>query len=267
MLWDKFLQLLHIPLGLGQSGLGEIHWVTRHGDAHIVALWILTEDSKDRKVGGKKTNKQNELTCTKKVLEAKYSMAFIIQNPFHIHFMSNGVWVSINSICVFANMSYVITHIMENHPYKWKEHRLDLLEKTGFRMSLSLTNTSDSCAAGKSLYFLCTYMLYINIITSTITQLLLLLLSGAYMVHLCNLRLVSTVCKCNKMCFSATQYLELVDTISCCMRGQRLKTKLGAKYSLLAWSLHPVWLLSRQICERIVDAASHPTLSQHCHRF
>lgn len=47
VLRDELLQLLHVPLGLGQGGLGEAHRVAGHGDAHVVSLGILRVNTGD----------------------------------------------------------------------------------------------------------------------------------------------------------------------------------------------------------------------------
>lgn len=41
MAFDELLQLLHIPAGLLQGDAGEVHWMSRHGDAHVEPSGIL----------------------------------------------------------------------------------------------------------------------------------------------------------------------------------------------------------------------------------
>lgn len=41
MAFNELLQLLHIPAGLLQGDAGEVHWVSRHRDAHVEPSGIL----------------------------------------------------------------------------------------------------------------------------------------------------------------------------------------------------------------------------------
>lgn len=204
MFWNEFLQLLNIPLGLGKSGLREIHRVTRHGDAHIVTLCILQEETE--------TKRQTKRHCWK-------------TEPIHLqkHTYRNSHLEDFELIRSFLDVHIVkfgyignVTCIAKLKPYlKCQKAFILLASRWCTSASLHLLLYSLNAALPKSSPFVKYFTCFSAILT--------------YCHTLCpivafNRKSFWTAEKPESEKFLLNTFLELEDLISRCTRRKKMKT-------------------------------------------